>query len=224
MTAPPVFLPVAAAYDRWAASYDVCENPMAFAAAHVVGTALGDVSGQDVIEFGCGTGHNLGALKALGARSLTGCDLSAGMLGKARERDGAFRLFQADMGQRLPLADGSADLALFCLSLEHVADLAPPLREARRLLRPGGRLAVVEIHPFLALGGVSAHFRDGGEEVRMPTVAHEFSGYIAAFAAAGLRLTGCREWRPRDLGASVPPKALKRGPDLPLAVQFGAVP
>jgi len=181
-----VFLPLAAAYDRWSALYDVYDNPMVFAASHVVGTALGDVSGQDIIEFGCGTGRNLSALKAFGARDVTGCDLSAGMLAEARKRDATFRLFQADMGRKLPLPDGSADLALFCLSLEHVSDLVAPFQEARRLLRPGGRLAMIEIHPFLTLSGVSAHFQDRGEEVHMPTVAHEFSSYVSALAIAGL--------------------------------------
>ena len=219
-----VFLSVAAAYDRWSALYDAYDNPMVAAASHIVGTSLGDVSGQDVIEFGCGTGRNLSALKALGARSVTGCDLSAGMLAEARKRDCTFHLLHADMGQTLPLPDGSADLALFCLSLEHVADLITPFREARRLLRPGGRLTMIEIHPFLTLSGISAHFQDSGEEVRMPTVAHEFSSYVVSFATAGLRLTGCREWRPRDLGTAAPPKAFKRGPDLPLIVQMWASP
>ncbi len=219
-----VFLPVAAAYDRWSEFYDTYENPMIFAASHVVRTALGDVSGRDVIEFGCGTGRNLSTLKALGARDVAGCDLSEGMLARARERDDTFRLFHTDMGQPLPLPVASADLALFCLSLEHVGDLVPPLREAKRLLRADGRLAVVEIHPFLTLSGVSAHFQDGGEEVRMPTVAHQFSGYIASLAAIGLHVTGCQEWRPRDLGKSAPPKVLKRGPDVPLLIQFWASP
>lgn len=219
-----VFLPLAAAYDRWSARYDEYDNPMVAAASHIVGTALGDVSGQDIIEFGCGTGRNLSALKALGARSVTGCDLSAGMLAEARKRDRTFHLLHVDMGQPLPLPYGSADLALFCLSLEHVSDLLAPFQEARRLLRPRGRLVLIEIHPFLTLNGVSAHFQDGGEEVRMPTVAHEFSSYVAALATAGFHVTGCREWRPRELGAVATPKVLKRGPDVPLVVQIWASP
>jgi malonyl-CoA O-methyltransferase len=72
-------------------------------------------------------------------------------------------------------------------------------------------------------GGVSAHFQDNGGEVRMPTYPHRFCDYLNAFAGAGLRLNACREWRPRDFGSPAPLKALKRGPDFPLVVEFSAV-
>ncbi|HZH27625.1 MAG TPA: methyltransferase domain-containing protein [Azospirillaceae bacterium] len=224
-----VFLPVADAYDRWSGLYDSYDNPMVFAATAVIraglaGTPGWDVRGADVVEFGCGTGRNLAMLKAHGARTLVGCDLSVGMLAKARARDAAFRLLRHDMAEPLPLPDASADLVLFCLSLEHVGDPGAPLREARRLLRPSGRVAVIEIHPFVSQGGVSAHFRDEAGEVRMPTFAHRFCDHLNAFAGAGLRVDACREWRPRDLGPSVPAKVLKRGPDVPLVVEFSAVP
>jgi malonyl-CoA O-methyltransferase len=138
MSERTVFLPIADAYDRWAALYDGYDNPMVFAAAQVIQAGFADVVGKDVVELGCGTGRNLAALKALGARTLVGCDLSDGMLAKARERDPAFRLLRHDMAQPVPMPDASADLVLFCLTLEHVADLAHPLAEARRLLRPDG--------------------------------------------------------------------------------------
>jgi malonyl-CoA O-methyltransferase len=229
VTEPNLFLPVADAYDRWSASYDSDDNPLVFAATQAIRAGFADARrteggarGADIVEFGCGTGRNLALLKALGARTLTGCDLSEGMLAKARARDAAFRLLRHDMTRPLPLPDASADLVLFCLALEHVADLSAPLGEARRLLRPAGRVAVIEIHPFLAQEGVAAHFRDAAGEVRMPAFPHRFSDHLNAFAGAGLRVAACREWRARDL-REPPPKALKRGPDFPLLVEFSAV-
>jgi len=221
MTEQSVFLPVAAAYDRWSSGYDSYENPMVFAAEQIV-RGFTDVQGKDVVEPGCGTGRNLAALKALGARSVTGLDLSDGMLAKARARDPAFRLVRHDITQGLPLPDESADLVLFCLALEHIGDLAGVLREAARLLRPTGRIAIIEIHPFVSQGGTAAHFRDAAGEVRMPTFPHRFSDYLNALADAGLRVAACHEWRPRDFDAP-PEKALKRGPDFPLVVEFSAV-
>ena len=211
-------LPVASAYDRWAATYDGYDNPMVFLATHILAQHLPTARNLDVFEFGCGTGRNLKALQAAGARSVAGCDLSAGMLAHAPNA------FQHDITTPLPVPDRSAGLVLFSLTLEHIEHLTPPLSEARRILRPSGRILVIEIHPFLSLSGIAAHFNDGSQEITMPTFPHQFSNYLAAFAAAGLRLDACREWRPIDLGAAAPPKVFKRGPESPLAVEFQLVP
>jgi len=215
-----IHLPVAEAYDRWAPSYESGDNPMVFGASQAVGLLSRTIGAKVVVEFGCGAGRNLAQLKQDGAERLVGCDLSPGMLAKARARDPDFLLFQQDMSQPLPLADGFADLALFCLSLEHVGDLVAPLREARRLVRDAGTVAVIEIHPFLSLGGVGAHFHDGDVLVRMPTFPHRFCDYIGAATRAGLAIAACREWRPRELDGAAPAQVFKRGPDVPLLVEF----
>lgn len=213
-------LPVAEAYDLWAGSYDTQDNPMVFAARRAVMELATGAAGLGVVEFGCGTGQNLSLLRAGGARALWGCDLSEGMLAVAQAREPSLRLWRQDMATPLPLPDGVADMALFSLSLEHVARLEGPLAEACRVVRPGGRIAIAEIHPFLTLGGIGAHFHDGAGEVRMPSFAHGFADYLNAFAALGLTPIACREWRARDLGEEAPSRAMKRGPDHPLLLQF----
>lgn len=215
-----IALGVAEAYDLWAASYDRDDNPMVFMAGRALEPVLATVAGENVVEFGCGTGRNLVALRRAGAARLIGLDLSPAMLAAARATGAADDLFLHDMAAPAPLDSGSADHALFCLSLEHVADLLPPLAEAMRLLRPGGRITIIEIHPFLSLGGAKAHFRRGEEEIHMPTFPHRFSDYLNAFRAIGARLESCREWRPCDVADPVPAKALKRGPETPIVVSF----
>jgi malonyl-CoA O-methyltransferase len=173
-----------------------------------------------VFEFGCGTGRNLAALAAAGANPVRGCDLSEGMLSIARSKVPRADLFRHDFAQPLPDGLGEVDVALFSLTLEHADGLEHPLREARRILAPGGTVWIFEIHPFLSLSGVAAHFHDEGQEVRMPTYPHQFSNYLQAIASAGLRVVECREWRARDLDVPVPVKAVKRGPDFPMLVEF----
>jgi malonyl-CoA O-methyltransferase len=193
---------------------------MVYGATQVVEALAPSAAGKDVFEFGCGTGRNLARLEAAGAASVSGCDLSEGMLTQARARSARANVFRHDMTEPLPVPDESVDLALCCLALEHVEALRAPLGEARRVLRPGGALHLIEIHPFLSLGGLAAHFADGDEEVQMPTVAHRFADYLNAFAAEALEVRRCTEWRPRDFAPPVPPKVLKRGPDRPLLVEF----
>jgi ubiquinone/menaquinone biosynthesis C-methylase UbiE len=219
---PPrtVNMAVSDAYDRWASSYDSYDNPMVFMARAALRAVLGDVVGQTVVEFGCGTGRNLALLKHHGAGRLIGLDFSRGMLAEAGVLDVGAELHLHDMMQTAPIAKGLADHALFCLSLEHVPDIVPPVGNAIRLLRHGGRITIVEIHPFLSLGGAKAHFRDGDDEVHMPTFAHQFPAYLAACREVGAVLADCREWRPMDIAGDLPPKVLKRGHDMPIVVTF----
>jgi malonyl-CoA O-methyltransferase len=214
-------LDVAAAYDVWAPSYDGYDNPMVYAAGYALSQAPISLAQKTCLEFGCGTGRNLAALAARRASNLIGFDFSSAMLAEARKRDASWTLFQADIGAPIPLTDQSVDFILFSLTLEHVADLVPPLREARRLLRTAGTIQIIEIHPYLSLQGISAHFKTAeGKEITMPAFAHPFQDWLAAFDRAGLRVAGVKEWQARDLGTDAPAKILRRGPDWPWVVDW----
>lgn len=112
---------------------------------------LGDVSGQRVLEVGCGAGQCARWLATQGAR-VVGADLSWRQLQHARRIDAAtgvpIPLVQAGAG-RLPLADGSFDLACSAYgAVPFVADSAEVMREVARALRPGGRFAFSVTHPI----------------------------------------------------------------------------
>lgn len=100
------------------------------------------ISGS-VLELGIGTGVNL-PLYGPEAR-VTGCDASEEMLAwAARHRTRVpVALAQAD-AQRLPFADSSFDVATASLLFCSVTDPARGLAEARRVLRPSGRLVLLE--------------------------------------------------------------------------------
>lgn len=104
----------------------------------------GPVSGLDIVDVGCGDGHLTRALAALGAR-VTGCDPFVSETGWAAHGSGSYRLVKAS-ANALPAPDASGDLVLFIFSLHHVpaAKLDAALAEARRVLRPSGRLYVAE--------------------------------------------------------------------------------
>jgi 2-polyprenyl-6-hydroxyphenyl methylase/3-demethylubiquinone-9 3-methyltransferase len=98
-----------------------------------------------VLDLGCGDGRVTGLLAMPGAE-VTGADPSEVALERARGRhpDLEFKLIAAD--GTLPFADGAFDV-LVCLNvLEHVADTQRLMSEARRVLRPRGRIAVAVPH------------------------------------------------------------------------------
>jgi ubiquinone/menaquinone biosynthesis C-methylase UbiE len=94
--------------------------------------------GKDVLEVGCGTGLILSRLAPI-ARSVTGVDLSEGMLARAREK--GLNVLQAD-ALHLPFPDASFDAAVCFKVLPHIPDVRGALAEMTRVVRPGGILAV----------------------------------------------------------------------------------
>ena len=105
---------------------------------------LGDVTGKQVVDIGCGEGAVAQAFAERGAQ-VTGIDPFIQGTDEVAVGEGSYRLAlgQADA---LPLADDSADIVLFVFSLHHVpgAKMAGALAEAKRVLKPGGTLCVAE--------------------------------------------------------------------------------
>jgi len=99
--------------------------------------------GDRVLDACCGTGDLAIAARARGA-DVVGLDFSEGMLERAREKAPAIDWVRGDM-LALPFEDGSFDAATVGFGVRNVEDLDGGLRELRRVLRPGGRLGILEI-------------------------------------------------------------------------------
>ncbi|GBE58460.1 demethylmenaquinone methyltransferase [bacterium BMS3Abin01] len=136
-------------FDRWSSSYDSRRSRLFFERLHrrlAPLLAVGDA--RRVLDVGCGTG-NLAVSLALDhpGVSVTGIDFSPGMISAAREKlspvvDVSFRVAAAE---ELPFDDGGFDLVYSTLSFHHWEDRRKGLTECARVLRPGGRLIVVDI-------------------------------------------------------------------------------
>lgn len=195
-------------YDRWAAVYDDDGNPLLALEYPVVRAAAGDVRGLSVLDLGCGTGRHTFWLAEAGA-SVTAVDFSEGMLAKARQRQGAeaIRFIQHDLHLPLPLADGSFDLVVSGLVLEHLKELGTFFAEIRRVLKPGGRAVVSAMHPAMCLRGMQAQFTDptSGQVVQPGSIAYPISAFVMAAVRAGLQLTAIDELAPdADLAVRYP--------------------
>jgi demethylmenaquinone methyltransferase/2-methoxy-6-polyprenyl-1,4-benzoquinol methylase len=133
-------------FDRIAPVYDVMNRVMT-AGLDVRWRRLAAESvvrkGDRVLDAACGTGDLAIADQKAGASRVTGLDFSEKMLERAR-RKAALEWVQGDM-LALPFADGTFDAATVGFGVRNVEDLELGLRELRRVLRPGGRLAILEI-------------------------------------------------------------------------------
>jgi ArsR family transcriptional regulator len=99
-----------------------------------------------VADLGCGTGAVAAAL-APHVRRVLAVDQSAAMLKAARRRVASLENVETRQGslESLPLDGGSCDAALLLLTLTYVEEPAAALAEAARILRPDGRLVVVDL-------------------------------------------------------------------------------
>jgi len=100
--------------------------------------------GDRALDACCGTGDlALADLKA-GAGSVVGLDFSPRMLERARRKSDTVEWLEGDM-MALPFEDASFDAVTVGFGVRNVEDLEAGLRELRRVLKPGGRLGVLEI-------------------------------------------------------------------------------
>jgi demethylmenaquinone methyltransferase/2-methoxy-6-polyprenyl-1,4-benzoquinol methylase len=133
-------------FDRIAPVYDVMNRVMTagldrrwrkLAVAEVVWP------GDRVLDACCGTGDLAVEAERRGGR-VVGLDFSPKMLERARRKSGAIEWVQGD-ALSLPFADGEFDAATVGFGVRNLSDLEAGLRELARVLRPGGKLAVLEI-------------------------------------------------------------------------------
>jgi ubiquinone/menaquinone biosynthesis C-methylase UbiE len=91
------------------------------------------------LDLGCGDGR---LTAELDADLLVGADVSEVALDRARRRLPEAHLVKLEPDEPLPFTDSEFDLVLCAETIEHVRDVQLLLSEARRVLRPGGRLAL----------------------------------------------------------------------------------
>jgi ubiquinone/menaquinone biosynthesis C-methylase UbiE len=98
------------------------------------------------LDIGCGTGQNLGLLDTLKPAQVVGVELSSVALELARKAHPQCELVRSDLNHALPFADQSFDVATIFNVLYHrwIDSELAVLKEARRVLRPGGLLLVTE--------------------------------------------------------------------------------
>ena len=103
------------------------------------------LSGSRCLDIGCGTGRLVGVLRHYGAEAW-GLEPGPQQLAKAQGDAALAGRLVAGVGEALPFAEESFDVALFFNSLHHVPEAAQAaaLAEAVRVLRPGGRLYAME--------------------------------------------------------------------------------
>lgn len=129
--------------------------------------ALDPGPGERILDLGCGPGHltqDLARAVGPGGR-VVGLDPSAAMREAAEERCRGMAAVEIREGtaQALPFDGASFDKAVAVQVFEYLDDLAPPLAELHRVLRPGGQAVIGDMH----FDTLAWHSADPGRMARM---------------------------------------------------------
>lgn len=181
------YLP-AAGHDLFLPGYDLLTSVLGMRPAYDELIDQSEIfAGADVLEIGCGTGNlTVRAKRAAPAANVTALDPDPRALARAqrkvRGRSGI--RFERGYAQQLPFADDSFDKVLSSMMLHHLdADVKrAALAEARRVLRPGGSLHIVDV-----VGGHLALAHDADE---LPDLLRANGFDYADLGTRRLRLVG----------------------------------
>jgi malonyl-CoA O-methyltransferase len=196
------------AYDKWAGTYDQDINRTRDTDERVTTRLLEGLENKLSLELGCGTGKNTKHLLKV-SKSVKAIDFSAEMIAVAKSKivSQNVEFIHADITKTLPLEDESRDLAICNLVLEHIEQLGAVFQEVSRVLQPGSKFIVSELHPFRQYQGTTARFMNGEVETPIHAYQHEISDFFNAATKADFALIKIMEWRHED-DAGKPPRLL----------------
>ncbi|HEX2050793.1 MAG TPA: class I SAM-dependent methyltransferase [Actinomycetota bacterium] len=196
--------------------------------------------GRLTVDVGAGEGRLPRDLVARGHR-VVALDASAAMVAAARAADAIVPVVQADAA-RLPLANEVADLVVAFMSLQDFDDMDAAVREAARVLAPGGRFCFAVVHPINSAGLFAGREPDDpfviqgsyldearyeerlerdGREMSFASVHRPVEGYFDALARPGLLVERLREPRVPDDAIEAPND--RRWQRVPLFLHVAAV-
>ena len=137
---------IASMFDSLASRYDVMDALMTGGLDRVWMTALRKAvaphPGERILDLAAGTGASSAAL-AKGGAEVVACDLSEGMIEVGRERHPEIEFVHGN-AMDLDFEDGSFDAVTISWGLRNIPDPQLALREMARVVRPRGRLVVLE--------------------------------------------------------------------------------
>jgi ubiquinone/menaquinone biosynthesis C-methylase UbiE len=187
--------------------------------------ALGNVEGRRVLDIGCGEGRFCRVLAELGA-DVTGVDLTEPLIKRARTLASERESYVVGDAENLAgIEDACFDHAVSYIVLVDLHDYQQSIREAFRVLRPGGRFVVCNIHPmrmaqpygWVRLGdrklfyAVDDYSNEGPRTFEwwgssFVNMHRMLSSYVDAFLEAGFIIDGIQEPTPSDAQLAENPK------------------
>jgi ubiquinone/menaquinone biosynthesis C-methylase UbiE len=193
------------AYNQWAAQYDSNVNKTRDLEALTLQKTLADITFENCLEIGCGTGKNTEWLVTK-TEQVTAVDFSPEMLAKAKTKitTSKVNFVTADINSQWTFGKSHFSLVSFSLVLEHFKTLDFIFEQATLALKSGGYIYIGELHPFKQYNGSKPKFETptGTEIVECYT--HNISDFTTAAKKYNLSIVTINEFFDNDDKNEIP--------------------
>ncbi|HEY0176280.1 MAG TPA: class I SAM-dependent methyltransferase [Pedobacter sp.] len=145
------------AYDLWAENYDAQPGNLMLDMDEEIFSGLLngiDIRNKRVADIGCGTGRHWKKIFQLRPLTLTGFDVSSGMLNRLQEKFPEAYVSKITDNLFSTTADAAYDVIVSTLTVAHIKNIEEALQAWSRILKRNGELIITDFHPdALAVGG-----------------------------------------------------------------------
>ena len=166
---------VVEAYDIWAENYDAQPGNLMLDLDEILFTKL--LSGlslenKTVVDIGCGTGRHWGKIFQQNPASLTGFDVSTGMLEKLTTKFPEAKTYVIMDNHFEDIADDTYDVILSTLTVAHIKDIESALKTWCRITKQQGDMIITDFHPNALASGGRRTFRHGDKHIAVQNFVH----------------------------------------------------
>ena len=188
----------AEAYDLWSENYDSQPGNLMLDLDEILFPKLLNkaiIQNKAVADIGCGTGRHWSKISELKPLSLTGFDVSEGMLSKLGEKFPGAHTYQIKDDQLSNINNASFNTILSTLTIAHIENLEQALGAWCRILKPDADIIITDFHPQLLAFGGKRTFTHNNEHLAVKNFVHPIFTIKSILNENGFRLMDEKEVR-----------------------------
>jgi ubiquinone/menaquinone biosynthesis C-methylase UbiE len=188
----------AEAYDLWSENYDSQPGNLMLDLDEILFPKLLNkaiIQNKAIADIGCGTGRHWSKILKSNPFSLTGFDVSEGMLSKLGEKFPDAHTYQIKDDQLSNVSSASFDTILSTLTIAHIEDIERALDAWCRILKPKADIIITDFHPKLLAFGGKRTFTHNNERLAVKNFVHPISTIKSILHEKGFRQVAEEEVR-----------------------------
>jgi len=183
--------PVVEAYDIWSGSYDLQPGNLMLDLDEIIFTSLLkniDLADKEIADIGCGTGRHWQKLYKQSPASLTGYDVSAGMLNQLKKKFPLAKTHHITDNLLGDVPTGSVDCIISTLTIAHIENMDEVIAAWERILKKDGDIIITDFHPATLAKGGQRSFSHENKTLSVKNYVHPLADVKRTFLQYGLSL------------------------------------